>query len=358
MQGAGKEDPSEDSTVTGGFIVIDEPFQGLKRGDFHGIQACLGTPKESTLACPQEDSEVDGLRRFILSADWHLVGTTPAARRDPDWLEAQREALRFLVRLAVECSCPLVAVGDLFEAAKIATPVVNMALEELNVLRDHGQELYFIEGNHDLLDHLAASFRKCSVGTIGNVFPRIPQIDGIQDAQPFGMDKDTGAAVVFTHQLVFKDEDSRPPMSKGRTAQELLDSLPSAQWVFVGDLHHSFHYVSPDGRNVVSPGNMIAHNASMIEVEAKCAIIDLDSETPVTWIAIPDDPAMLTRDHLDTKAAKEDRLSGFLERVKDAGTTSLTFKDKLESRMGLQDITEAQTRAYTAIKAQATVEEK
>lgn len=314
---------------------------------------------------PIEGFHMDGthgpgaLRKFILSADLHLVGERPVARQDPDWKEAQRQAIRFLVDQAIENACPLVVVGDIFDKPRVATEIVVMAIQEFSRIRTHGQEVYFLIGNHDIRAHDPDNIHEASLGILLEIFPQIPQIDGIQDAQPFGRDKDTGAAVVFTHQLVFKDEDSRPPMARGITAQELLDSLPSAKWVFVGDLHHAFSHVSPDGRHVVSPGNLIAHNASMIEVEAKCALIDLDSTTaPVTWISIPDDPTMLTRDHLDTKVAKEDRLSGFMERVKDAGSTTLTFKDKLEVRMGLKDISDAQSRAYRAVKAQATVEEK
>lgn len=299
------------------------------------------------------------LRKFILSADWHCVQTCPAARLDTDWKEAQRQALRFLTSQAVKHSCPLVAVGDLFDHPKVGTEIVNMVIEEMNALRSQGQEFYLIAGNHDLEGNLATNAPKCSVGTLLNIFPRIPNIPGGQSAPHFGEEIDPEAAVVFTHQLVFKDEDSRPPMARGKTAEDLLKECPKAQWVFVGDLHHSYDYQAPDGRHVVSPGNLIAHNASMIEVEAKCALIDLDSTTaPVTWISIPDDPTMLTRDHLDAKASKQDRLSGFMERVKDAGSTTLTFKDKLEVRMGLKDVSDAQSRAYRAVKAQATVEEK
>lgn len=299
------------------------------------------------------------LRKFILSADWHCVQTRPAARLDPSWLESQRQAIQFLVSQAIKYSCPLVAVGDLFDHPKVGTEVVNMVIEELNALRYQGQEFYLIAGNHDLEGDLVTNAPKCSVGTLLSIFPRIPNIPGVQSAPHFGEDIDLDASVVFSHQLVFKDESSRPPTAKGRTAQELLDSLPSAQWVFVGDLHHAFDYKAPDGRHVVSPGNMIAHNASMIEVEAKCTLIDLDAPgSEVTWIEIPDDPAMLTRDHLDTKAAKVDRLAGFMERVKEAGGHTLTFKDKLEARMGLKDITEPQARAFRVVKARATEVEK
>ena len=298
------------------------------------------------------------LRKFILSADWHLVQTCPVARLDPSWLETQRQAIRFLVSQAVKHSCPLVAVGDLFDHPKVGTEVVNMVLEELNTLRSQGQEFYLIAGNHDLEGNLATNAPKCSVGTLLNIFPRIPNIPGVQSAPHFGEDIDPDAPIVFTHQLVFKDESTRPPMAKGLTASDLLAKYPDVQWIFTGDHHAAWHHEEA-GRHVVNPGNMIAHNASMIEVEALCALIDLDStDAPVTWIPIPDDPEMLTRDHLDTKAAKVDRLSGFMERVKKAGGHALTFKDKLEARMGLKDITEPQSRAFRTVKARATEVEK
>ena len=298
------------------------------------------------------------LRKFILSADWHLVQTCPVARLDPSWLETQRQAIRFLVSQAVKHSCPLVAVGDLFDHPKVGTEVVNMVLEELNTLRSQGQEFYLIAGNHDLEGNLATNAPKCSVGTLLNIFPRIPNIPGVQSAPHFGEDIDPDAPIVFTHQLVFKDESTRPPMAKGLTASGLLAKYPGAQWIFTGD-HHSAWTYTESGRTVVNPGCMIVHNAGDIGHNGKCALIDLDStDAPVTWIPIPDDQEMLTRDHLDTKAAKVDRLSGFMERVKEAGGHTLTFKDKLEARMGLKDITEPQAWAYRAIKTRATEVEK
>jgi len=292
------------------------------------------------------------LRKFILTADVHLVGEAPVARQDTDWLETQRQALRFLCDTAMSRNVPLVVVGDIFDKPRVATEVVNMAIAEFKRISALGQGVYFIAGNHDLIGNNADSIPQCSIGTVLSIFPAIPQIDGIQDAQHFGRDMDTGAKVKFTHQLVFKDKSSRPPMAKGKTAKDLLDECPNADWIFVGDLHHCYH-VEIDGRHVVSTGNVVAHNASMIEVDANCAYIDLDSET-VEWIKIPDDPAMLTREHLDKVEERESRLEAFLEKAKEAGGVELTFAGKLEARMGLEDITQGVHAAYVAVKERAT----
>ena len=296
------------------------------------------------------------LRSFILSADAHIVGSRPVARKDEDWLDTQRKAVRFLCDQAAGRRVPLVLVGDIFDKPKVATECVVMLIQEFQRLRELGQEVYLIAGNHDVAAHRAENIPESSVGILLEIFPSIPQIDGAQDAAHFGQDRNTGAEVVFTHQLVFKDEKSRPPMAKGKTAADLLAEHPDAKWIFTGD-HHAAWHVQEAGRHVVNPGNMIAHNASMIETEAVCAFVDLDSEV-VEWIPIPDDPDMLSREHLEAVEQRESRVAAFLERVGDAEGVCLTFADRLEARMRGTDIPETVHQAYLEVRGKATKEEK
>jgi hypothetical protein len=174
----------------------------------------------------------------------------------------------------------------------------------------------------------------------------------VQDAAHFGRDKATGAKVVFTHQLVFENEAAKPPMAKGKTASDILADFPEADWIFVGD-HHATWLAEHEGRKVVSAGNLICHTASDMERDANCAYIDLDAET-VEWIKIPDDPAMLSREHLDKVEERENRLEAFLEKAKEAGGVELTFAGKLSARMGLEDITPGVFGGYVAVKERAT----
>lgn len=306
-------------------------------------------------ACEFRMDFPQGFRNFLFSSDQHLTGSKPVARLDTDWTLTQRLALRFLVDTANAHEVPLVFGGDLIDHARIATDIVVMAIQELQKAK-HG--FYLIAGNHCLENHHTSNIDKGSIGVFLSIFPKIPSIPGVQSANHFGEDVDDGSPVLFTHQLIFKDEASRPPMARGLTASDLLAKYPGAQWIFTGDYHDSYEF-EESGRHVVNPGCMIPHTAGDIGHNGKCALIDLDAPgSEVTWIEIPDDPAMLTRDHLDTKAAKVDRLAGFMERVKEAGGRTLTFKDKLEARMGLKDITEPQARAYRTVKARATEVEK
>lgn len=306
------------------------------------------------------------LRRLLHASDLHLTGLLPACRRDPDWLWTQAQALQFLVDQANAAKVPLVLTGDIFDKSVVRTDVLNMAV---GILLGAIYGVYIIPGNHELPGHAYTRVGESSIGILLKCFHLIPQIDGIQDAQPFGMDKDTDAPVVFTHQLVFKDEASRPPMAKGKTASELLDQFPSAQWIFSGDYHHRFHHTerdseaSQDGtrsytRHVVNPGCMIIHAADMIGQKAYCALVDIDKES-VEWIEIPDDPANLSNEHLTSVVERESRVEAYLEKVKSAGSAKiLEFKGALELEMQKMEPEDPVHKALVRIRDKATTEEK
>lgn len=297
------------------------------------------------------------LRRFVLSADWHLTGKRPRCRMDVSWLDRQCEMVRFLVGTAILYKVDLVCTGDLFDHHKVATEVVNMVLRELKRLHAHGLQFYVIPGNHCLEGHRADSIPRGSIGTLLETFPMIPQINGIQDAQPFGLDNPTGAKVAFTHQLVFKDEKSRPPMAKGFTAAELLDQFPDADWIFTGDHHAPWHF-EQGNRHVVNPGCTLIHNAGDIGNKAQCALVDIDVGT-VSWIEIPDDPTNLSDGHLRTEEERVSRIEAFLEKVQGQGEAKiLDFKGNLELKSQQLDPKSPVCQALVRIKDKATTKEK
>lgn len=294
------------------------------------------------------------LRRFLHTADLHLCGTAPRCRKDASWIETQRQMLQFLVSTANSAKVPLVLCGDIFDKPRVATEVVNMAIRELKAA-EHG--VFILAGNHDLPGHAWSMVHEASLGTLLETFPQIPQIDGIQDARPFGLDNPTGAKVAFTHQLVFRDEKSRPPMAKGLTASELLDQFPNADWIFTGDHHSAWHH-EEQGRHVVNPGCTIIHNSGMIGETAKCALVDIDAGT-VDWIEIPDDPANLSDSHLRTEEERVSRVTAFLEKVQGQGSAKiLDFKGNLELKMQQLDPKSPVYKAIVQIQGKAATREK
>ena len=293
------------------------------------------------------------LTRFVHAADLHISGTVPRCRLDADWNHTQLAMVAFLVSTANENKCPLVLCGDIFDKPRVATECVVFTIQELRKA-EHG--VYLLAGNHDLLQANVATLHQTSLGVLLEIFPHISQIDGVQDAQPFGLDKSTGAPVAFSHQLVFKDEKARPPMAKGLTAAELLDQFPGAKWIFTGDMHDRFHVTIGD-RHVVNPGSTITHNASKIGDKGYCALVDIVAES-VQWIEIPDDPAMVSDGHLRKEEVRESRIAAFLDMVKGATATVLDFRANLEARRQEKTVPEPVNKAVGRIVAKATTEEK
>ena len=297
------------------------------------------------------------LTRFLLASDTHFAGTRPVSRLDADWIGSQERTLMFIVDTANLCGSPLVLTGDVLDHARVSTEVVNMVLRCLLKVQFG---VYLIPGNHELLDHRWEDVEKASIGIILKSHPLIPQIDGVQDAAPFGKDNSTGAPVVFTHQLVFRDDASKPGKAHGHTAQSLLDSLPNARWIFTGDYHDSYWYTSSDGRHVVNPGCTMVHNVNKIGDTCRCALVDIVAES-VEWIEIPDDPSMVSDFHIAHAKARELRLGtlgAFFEAVKGSTAKILDFAVGLATKMQELEPQSPVYKALVRIKDKATTEGK
>jgi DNA repair exonuclease SbcCD nuclease subunit len=269
--------------------------------------------------------------KFLQCADIHLRGEIPICRTDENWLESQRKDVRFLVDTANKLKVPLLCLGDIFDAPRCATAVVNMAIEEFSKAKFG---IKFLPGNHDLPFHSYKLLQECSLGTLLHSFSEL--MDGTAGghkwtASPFGLDKQSDAEIRFIHRLVFPDEASRPIDECGQTAEELLAEFPEQKWIFTGDYHHSFHF-EKDGRHVVNTGCVNIQKADMIGYIPKVAVVDTDAGT-IEWIPIPQDHAQFGTEYLEEAKGREARMEGFFEIAKRNNGVTISFKDNLEANM-------------------------
>ena len=289
--------------------------------------------------------------RFLLTADWHIQGERPRCRRDADWIETQRLAIRFIVDLANSRGIPLVVLGDICNTPRIATPALVMLIAELK----RAKSVWISAGNHDLPFHSYENVDDCSFGVLRQYFPELrPDChpfgeEGI-GAAPFGLDEDApGRWARFTHQLVFPDEAARPAPAVGKTAAELADQFPNASWIFTGDYHHAFEVTTYPARlvdggdtdpgdpvRVVNPGCILRHAADMLDYTPKVAIVDTDQDL-VEWIAVPDpgeiEGGVVTDAYLREEEARDEKVEAFIESIRTSGAVSLSFRDNLNRKL-------------------------
>jgi len=270
--------------------------------------------------------------KAIITADLHIRADKPRCRLDNDWMKAQRDALSFIGATADNKKAPLIVIGDIFNTPNVPSAVLNMVIGFLLSI-DEGSHI--LAGNHGLPYHSWDNVDNSAFGILNLLMEHGSNIHTLGQfgqwahfGQPF-TGNDTG--IMFIHELTFPDVKSIPPNTQAKTAPELLFENPEAQWIFTGDYHHSFHY-EKKGRHVINPGCIIRQAADMIDYQPKVCYVDTDKDI-VEWIDIPDTAEMVTDEYLRAEEAREDRISAFVEGVKESGHVSLSFIDNLEAEV-------------------------
>ena len=258
----------------------------------------------------------------IITADWHLRLDKPRCRLDADWMGAQQAAVRFVVDLSNEKQLPIYLVGDLFHVAKPDDLVVNMLIDELSRAKFG---FWVLGGNHDFLWHSEKYAKNSAIW---------PFLAGhIVNTRPIASSEE----VVFTHQLVFASEKDRPFEGIGILAKDLLKKYPKAEWVFTGDNHRSFIYVSPEdhpNQMVINPGCLLRQTADLKDYQPVIVKVDKNG---VEYIHVPDSENLVTDEYLVEAEERTDRIAAFIERLGKSETSSLSFLDNLRDKMRKTD---------------------
>jgi hypothetical protein len=172
-------------------------------------------------------------------------------------------------------------------------------------------------------------------------------------ATPFGLEPQE-AKIMFMHTLVFNSEKDIPPNSGGISAGSLLDMFPKANWIFVGDNHHTFHY-QKKGRHVLSPGCLNRQSSDLIDYQPVCYYIDTDEDI-VEAIPIPDDSELVTDAYIQKENERESRITAFVEKIQNQCEVSLSFIDNLRETLKQEAIEPEVKKAVEKVCLAAGVE--
>lgn len=281
--------------------------------------------------------------RCVITGDWHLRKDVPISRpeMEEEWINLQWCMVRAVKVFCEKKACDLIHTGDLFHKSQAYYGISN----QLKEIFDHWDLGFFkIAGNHDLPYHLWENVMNSSwLATTGE--DATLMLDG---AFHFGTTpKDSDAEIIFTHQLVFPDEKSKPPMAAGKTAQELLDEFPNAKWIFTGDYHKAFHY-EKKGRHVVNPGCLLRQSANEEFYDTGFYYVDTRKEI-VEFHSLGDTIPMNT-EHLHNAKERNDRIEAFMEIIEEKGEVSLSFTENLHEKLNNKKVPKAVKAIIQEIK--------
>lgn len=271
----------------------------------------------------------------IYAADLHNLGERPIARLDENWIESQRKILEQIVSIANLRKVPLVLVGDVFDHSRVATEVINMVIAELQKAICG---VYILAGNHDLPGHSFEQVNQSSIGILLKIFNDIEKCD-LVNGNHFGRDRaEIGTRnhkIQLVHQLVFENKEDCPPNGKAKTADQILDEHPNADWIICGDMHQAFHYIRKSeggARHVLNLGCTIRHKANELDYTPSVWYVNPGSNI-AERIELDDDPNMISRQHLDIKNEKESRIDALWGAIKTDSNVKLDFLHNLEVKV-------------------------
>jgi hypothetical protein len=253
--------------------------------------------------------------KIVVTADWHIRRDRPRCRLDEDWIETQRQAIRFVVECARDWKAELVIVGDLFHTPQQPAEIVNMVIDELNRCP---KVPYIFPGNHDLPYHNEEYLDKCSLGILLRKF---------RDGREFPEEN-----VKLLHELILPPNTPLPPNVQIRSAEDVLKEFPES-WIFTGDYHQAFCCVSDDGRTLINPGCILRQTADLIDYKPSIFFVDTDIPTECERISIPDPGQVITDEYIREQNERDKRISTFVETIKSQGQVSFDFRENLHAKL-------------------------
>lgn len=273
---------------------------------------------------------------LILSADLHIRETTPECRTD-DFDAALWNKIAFIGALAEEHECPILIAGDVFHHWKPSPNLIRMCIERFPV----GMHVLF--GQHDLPQHSwqnreksglaaleAARAVKILPGCHWGQDPGDPSytINWFEGKIHEGL-KETQRQILVWHHMVWQGK--RPwPGCTDPSAVAVLKKYPEYDLILTGDNHKPFTE-EYEGRLLVNPGSITRQSADQIDHTPRVYLYYASTNTvrPV-FLPVQEGKEVISRDHIDRKEERTERISTFISRLGGEWEAGLSFEENLK----------------------------
>lgn len=262
---------------------------------------------------------------FAFCADTHLRGDVPKARIDKEeYMGRMWAKWNTMMTCCREEGIPLIIAGDLgnkaeWECSLLANTITNI---------DKEVKIYVNPGQHDVFDHRAETWAQGGLGVLHcadilrvilggfivigntrihftpfcrfngrtirkNVFAKIPHIN---------------YNVLVMHRLITK----QLVPHKSDLALKVLTENPEYDLIIAGDNHQAFVERFAGGV-LISPGSMMREKADQVTHKPKFYVWYDNGTWGSTALPIVED--VLTREHIEVKERKEERIQKYVRRL-------------------------------------------
>lgn len=262
---------------------------------------------------------------LILSADWHLRKDSPVCWMS-DFQKEQWDTLDFIADLQKECDCPIIVAGDLFEKWFNSNDFLTIVMQHIP------NNLYVIYGQHDLPQHSIDLSYKSSIDTLREA-GKLKILKGChfgqepKEASLFFPNRNPDINVLVWHHMTY----IKPPFpgASGGQADTILRKYPQFDLIVTGDNHQQFS-TSVDGRLLVNPGSLTRQTADQIDFQPRVALWYAEDNT-IEWVNIPIQQNAITREHLEVKEQRNERIDAFISKLDGDWVAGMSFEENLKA---------------------------
>ena len=256
----------------------------------------------------------------ILCGDNHLREDTPTCFTG-DWHQEQWKAMELIRNLQARYKCPVLNSGDLFHHWKASPSLLSQALFFLP------EDFNSIAGQHDLPQHALELINKSGLHTL-EVAGKLNVLKGCHFGQePFEPSITLkNKTILVWHHMTYLQKPF--PGASGGMAEGILRKYPQFDLIVTGDNHTSFT-VEYKGRRFVNTGNMTRQSVAQIDFKP-CVWLWYAEDNSVEQVFLPIQEGVISREHIDIKEKRNDRIDAFVEELQSDWESNMSFEDNLK----------------------------
>lgn len=258
----------------------------------------------------------------IITADIHLMESSPVCRLDDFINETQWKKIQWLKDLQVKYKCPVLNAGDLFDHWKPSPELISKALEHLP------DQLYSIAGQHDLPQHNLEMIYKSGIYVL-QMADRLKLLPGCNWGQS---PKEKSLSISNKNVLVWHThvyQGKLPwPDCPSPSAIKILKKYPQFDLIITGDNHKPF-VEEYEGRLLVNPGSLFRTTADQINHEPRVYLWYADTNT-VKPVYLPIESGVISREHLEKSQERDNRIEAFISQLDNEWDAAISFEENME----------------------------
>jgi predicted MPP superfamily phosphohydrolase len=269
--------------------------------------------------------------KLLLSSDWHIRTDNPICRVD-DFQKVQLETLKQISKIALENKATIIVAGDLLQRSKEE----NMQ-SLLNRIHDvfKNNEVYFIPGQHDLLNHSMDNFDNGNIGIINrweNWFcEQVSNCNLFCWGEEINNSENTDVNIVVFHKFV-SDQKLPPWMKdKGIEAKDLCEKYDYDVFV-CGDNHDGFIYEHPKTKQLVfNCGCITRQSLDKKNYRPRVYLFDTETRKYEIIYLLDNDPKVITNvTNNKQQLERASRIDSFIELAESKEGLTFNFEDDLK----------------------------